>query len=179
VFSFRFEGGRLTPAAQPFASAREGAGPRGAVFHPGAPLAYLVNELDSTIATYGFDAQTGALTPLHIVSTLPPTFTGNSRASGIAIDRAGRVLYASNRGHDSIAVFRLDPQTGFPSFVNAPSTLGRTPRFFTLSPDGKLLFALNEDSDTVVAFDVDASTGELGAARTVASCGSPVCMVFA
>ena len=179
VFSFRFDSGRLTPAAQPFAATRAGAGPRNAVFHPCAPFAYVVNELDNTVTTYRFDALSGALTPLHVVPTLPPNFTGDSRASGIAIDADGRTLYASNRGHDSIAVFRIDAATGLPAFIDAPATAGRTPRFFTLSPSGRVLHALNEDSDTIVAFDVDASSGALRAPRPVASCGSPVCMVFA
>lgn len=178
VFSFRFEGGELRPAAVPFASAREGAGPRSAVFHPTLPLAYVVNELDSTLTTYRFDATTGALEPLHIVPTLPASFTGNSRAAGIAIDAAGASIYTSNRGHDSIAIFRLDRDSGLPQFVDAEPTLGKTPRFFTLSPDGRLLFALNEDSDSIVAFDVD-TDGSLRAPRQVADCGSPVCMIFA
>ncbi|WP_418320097.1 lactonase family protein [Piscinibacter sakaiensis] len=177
IFSFRFDAGRLTPAATPFVQAREGAGPRNAVVHPSLPLAYVVNELDSTLTTYRFDAQMGALEALHLITTLPPTFTGNSRAAGIAIDGAGRCLYTSNRGHDSIAAFRLDRQSGLPRFVEAQPTLGRTPRFFTLTPDGRMLYALNEDSDTIVAFDVDDS-GKLAAPRVVADCGSPVCMVF-
>lgn len=177
VFSYRFEGGVLTPAIAPFVRAREGAGPRSAVFHPGKALAYVVNELDSTLTTYRFDAASGELAPLHIVPTLPPTFTGNSRAAGIAIDAAGRCVYTSNRGADSIAMFRLDAETGLPVFVEAVPTLGRTPRFFTLSPDGRLLFALNEDSDTIVVFDVDRD-GRLAAPRQVATCGSPVCMIF-
>ncbi len=177
VFSYRFEGGALTAAAT-FAQAREGAGPRGAAFHPGKALAYVINELDSTLTTYRFDSGTGELVPLHIVPTLPPTFIGNSRAAGIAIDAAGQRLYASNRGADSIATFRLDGDTGLPTFVDAVPTLGRTPRFFTLSPNGRLLFVLNEDSDTIVALDVDRDGG-LVAPRQVAACGSPVCMVFA
>jgi 6-phosphogluconolactonase (cycloisomerase 2 family) len=176
VFSYRFEGGELRPAATPFAQARAGAGPRSAVFHPRLPLAYVVNELDSTLTTHHFDADTGELRPLHVIPTLPPNFTGNSRAAGIAIDSAGRKLYTSNRGHDSIASFRLDGG-GLPAFVAAQPTLGRTPRFLTLSPDGRLLFALNEDSDTIVAFDVQADA-RLAAPRQVAICGSPVCMVF-
>jgi 6-phosphogluconolactonase len=177
VFSYRFERGALQPAATPFATAREGAGPRSAVFHPQRPMAYVVNELDSTLTSYRFDPDTGALTPLHVLPTLPPTFTGNSRAAGIAIDAAGRCLYASNRGHNSIAMYRLDADTGLPQFIGAELTGGRTPRFVTLSPDGRVLFALNEDSDTIVAFTVDDS-GRLLAPRQVAACGSPVCMVF-
>ena len=177
VFSFRFEGGALRPADAPFAQARAGAGPRSAVFHPHKAMSYVLNELDSTLTSYRFDAASGALTALHIVPTLPPGFTGNSRAAGVAVDAAGRCLYASNRGHDSIATSRLDPDTGLPAFVDAQATLGRTPRFLTLARDGRLLFALNEDSDTIVAFDVDLE-GRLAAPRRVAACASPVCMVF-
>lgn len=178
VFSLRFDAGRLQPAATPYVQAREGAGPRSLVFHPSRPFAYVANELDSTVTTYRFDAETGALTALHVLPTLPPTFTGNSRAAGICIDAAGRTLYVSNRGHDSIAVFRIDADTGLPTFVAAPSSGGRTPRDFTLSPDGRLLYALNEDSDSIVTFTVDPSDGSLAATGAVVACGSPVCMVF-
>ena len=177
VFSYRFEGGALSPAASAFAQTREGAGPRSAVFHPDKALAYVVNELDSTLTTYRFNSDVGELLPLHVIPTLPPTFTGNSRAAGIVIDAEGRCVYASNRGHDSIAAFHLDSRTGLPVFAGAQATLGRTPRFLTLSPNGRLLFALNEDSDAIVAFDIDGS-GALAAPREVAACGSPVCMVF-
>lgn len=177
VFSYRFEGGSLVPAVEPFVKAREGAGPRSAVFHPRMALAYVVNELDSTLTTYAFDASTGSLRPLHLIPTLPPTYTGNSRAAGIAIDVSGQTLYISNRGHDSVAVFRLDAGNGLPAFVDAVPTMGRTPRFFTLSPDGRHLYALNEDSDSIVVFDVGADA-TLSRPRTVAHCGSPVCMVF-
>jgi 6-phosphogluconolactonase len=178
VFGFRIDGGELRPAAPPFVQAREGAGPRSLVFHPGRPLAYVVNELDSTVTTCAFDAETGALQPLQIVPTLPARFTGNSRAAGITIDAAGRTLYASNRGHDSIAVFRIDAHTGLLDFVAAEGSGGRTPRFITLSPDGRVLYALNEDSDNIVTFEVDAASGGLRAAGPITACGSPVCMVF-
>lgn len=176
VFSYRFEGGELQPAATPFATSREGAGPRSAVFHPRLPLVYVTNELDSTLMTCRFDAASGEILPLHIVPTLPPTFVGHSRAAGIAIDADGRHVYTSNRGHDSIAMFELNAESGLPAFGAAVATLGRTPRFFTLSPDGRLLYALNEDSDTIVAFDI--IDGRLTRPREVAACGSPVCMVF-
>lgn len=176
VFSFRFERGRLHSASS--VAAREGAGPRTLVFHPGKPLAYVLNELDSTVTSYRFDAATGALQPVQLQPTLPASFTGNSRASGLAIDRSGRRLYASNRGHDSVTLFQLNPHDGLPAFVDAVPTLGRTPRFFTLSPDERRLFALNEDSDSICVFDVDPASGALSAPRIAADCGSPVCMVF-
>lgn len=178
VFSFRFEGGVLQPASAPFVVTREGAGPRHLAFHPRRPLAYVVNELDSTVTSYRYRPETGALEPLQILSTLPPSFTGNSRAAGIMVDREGRTLYASNRGHDSIAVFRIDEADGLLAFAGADPSLGRTPRFFTLSPDGRLLYALNEETDSIITFRVDRSTGGLTATGQSVKAGSPVSMVF-
>jgi 6-phosphogluconolactonase len=178
IFSFRFADGRLVPAEQPWVDAREGAGPRHVAFHPRLAFVYCVNELDSTVTTYRFDAATGGLQPLQILSTLPETFTGNSRAAEIEVSADGRFVYASNRGFDSIAVFAVDASSGLLSFVAAEPTGGRTPRFFALAPGGARLYALNEDSDTIVRFAVDRATGRLEREGDGVRCGSPVCMVF-
>ena len=178
VFSYRFDAGRLLPAALPFVTTREGAGPRHLAFHPALPVVYVINELDSTLTTYRLDQQAGALEPLQRLSSLPETFTGNSRAAGIMVDAAGRTVYASNRGHDSIAVFRVDPNTGLLTFSGADPTGGRTPRFFTLAPDGRFLYALNEDSDTIVPMRVDGRSGRLSPSGIAVASGSPVCLVF-
>ncbi|HEX7889742.1 MAG TPA: lactonase family protein [Ramlibacter sp.] len=177
VFSFRFDAGRLVPAAQPWAQAREGAGPRNLAFHPVLPVGYVLNELDSTLATCGFDAESGALQPRHLLTTLPATFTGHSRGAQLQVDPSGRFLHASNRGHDSIALFTLDAQ-GTPAFVEAFSSGGRTPRFIALGPVGDVLYALNEDSDRIAVLPRDPASGRLGAPRQELPCGSPVCMVF-
>jgi 6-phosphogluconolactonase len=178
VFTFRFDQGRLTPGAVPFVTTRETAGPRHVSFHPKASLAYVVNELDSTVTAYRVTPATGALAPFQIVSALPESFTGNSRASELQIDAEGRFLYASNRGYDSVAVFRIDPATGHLTFIEAEPTQGKTPRFITPSPDGRFMFALNEDSDTIVTLAIDASTGKLKPTGASVTSGSPVCMVF-
>jgi 6-phosphogluconolactonase len=179
VFSFAFEQGRLRPAALAFAATREGAGPRHAAFHPALAVVYGINELDSSLTSYRFDTVTGELSPWHVLPTLPALYTGNSRAAGIQVDASGRHLYASNRGHDSVAIFSLASQTGQPLFLGTVPSAGRTPRSFALSPGGRHLYALNEDSHNIIAFDVDASTGMLSGPRQAAACGSPVCMVFA
>lgn len=120
----------------------------------------------------------GALALLQLLSALPDSFTGNSRASEIEIDRAGRTLYASNRGHDSIAMFRIEPRSGRLSFLGAEPAQGRTPRFFALSPNGRWLYVLNEDSDRIVQFAVDQATGRLSPTGHQVSCSSPVCLLF-
>lgn len=178
VFCFHFEAGRLRPTAQASVPTRESAGPRHIAFHPREPFAYVVNELDSTVTAYRLDPASGALAPLQLLSALPDSYTGNSRASEIEIDRAGRTLYASNRGHDSIAVFRIESGSGRLSFLGAEPSQGRTPRFFALSPDGRWLYVLNEDSDRIVLFAVDPATGRLSPAGHSVVCGSPVCLVF-
>ena len=178
VFTFRFADGRLAPADPAFVTARETSGPRHIAFDPKGRYAYCVNELDSTVTTYRYNGDTGALTPLQIVSCLPDTFTGNSRASEIEVDKSGRYVYASNRGYDSIAVLAIDQDTGHLRFVHAEPTQGKTPRFMTATPDGRYMYALNEDSDSIVAFSVDQASGRLKPTGFSVQSGSPVCMVF-
>jgi 6-phosphogluconolactonase len=178
VFCFHFENGQLLPAEPASVATRESAGPRHLAFHPQEPFAYVVNELDSTVTACRFSVATGALEPIQILSALPDSFIADSRASGIEIDRSGRTLYASNRGHDSIAIFRIEPGSGRLTFLGAESSMGRTPRFFRLSPDGRFLFALNEDSDNIVTFGVHEATGLLSPTGLSVRCGSPACMVF-
>jgi 6-phosphogluconolactonase len=178
IFIFRFEAGRLVAALVPHVDTRETAGPRHLVFHPGAPFAYVVNELDSSVTAYRADLESGGLEAFQILSTLPDSFTGNSRAAGIQMDARGRFLYASNRGFDSIAVFSIDPDSGAMRFLGAQPTHGKTPRFITPAPDGRFMFALNEDGDSIVSFPIDPGTGLLGAPVATAGSGSPVCMVF-
>lgn len=178
VFSLPFRNGRLDESALRSELAREMAGPRNAVFHPDNRRVYVVNELDSTVTRYDFDADSGALAPRQVLTTLEATFTGRSRAAGIAIDARGSRLYVSNRGADTIAVFDLDGD-GAMAPSGSVACGGRTPRFFTLSPDGATLYVLNEDSDTIVPFAVDAATGMPRPLGWTFACGSPVCMVFA
>lgn len=178
VFSYRFDNGKLFAADQAFVESRESAGPRHLALHPDAPYAYVINELDSTVTTYAFNADDGSLQPLQVLPTLPCTYTGNSRASEIEVDRSGRFVYASNRGYDSIAVFAIDQGTGLLSPVEFMPTDGKTPRFFALTPNGRFLFALNEDSDTIISMAVDPQKGVLSKTGFTVDTGSPVCMVF-
>jgi 6-phosphogluconolactonase len=178
VFVFRFDSGRLTPADQAFAQAREGAGPRHLAFHPSQPWVYVINELDSTVTAYTFDAESGALQPFQVLSALADSFTCNSRASEIEVDRAGHRLYASNRGEDSIAVFDIDATTGRIALRQTAPSAGKTPRFFTQHPTRPWLYVLNEDNDTIVRFCMGASDGMLSDPGGIWKTGSPVCMVF-
>jgi 6-phosphogluconolactonase (cycloisomerase 2 family) len=180
VFAFRVDAstGKLVPATPPSVPARPGAGPRHAGFHPTGPFAYVLNELDSTLTTYRFDADTGALEPRQTVGTLPPAFTGPNTTSEIAVAPSGRFVYASNRGHDSVAIFAVEPGTGTLSPVRWEPTQGKTPRFIGLDPAGAMLYAANQDSDTIVAFGVDRQAGTLTPTGQIVAVGSPSTIVF-
>lgn len=180
VFVYRLDtaSGKLVANDPPAVKTRPGAGPRHVDFHPSQPYAYVINELDSTITTYRFDAERGDLKPLQVISTLPPDFTGNNTTSEIAVAPSGRFVYGSNRGHHSIAIFTVDPTSGALAPVGWEPSRGLTPRFFALDPTGTFLYAANQDSDTIVTFRVDQPTGKLLATGQVIKTGSPSTFVF-
>jgi 6-phosphogluconolactonase (cycloisomerase 2 family) len=179
LFVFRIDGttGRLVPADPPFTKTRSGAGPRHIAFHPRLPYAWVINELDSTVAAYRFKA-TGALEPIQIVPSLPSTYTGDNTGAAIVVSPSGRFVYASNRGHNSVAIFRIDEATGMLSPVGWELTKGSTPRFICLNPAGTRLFAANQRSDSIVEFSIDQTTGALTATGQVIAANTPVCIVF-
>jgi 6-phosphogluconolactonase (cycloisomerase 2 family) len=157
---------------------RESAGPRHAAFHPEAALIYVANELDSTVTTLSFDAETGGLACVGHVSTLPPEYSGSNRVAGIVVHPSGRMLYVSNRGHDSVACVPLDADGHAGTPVAFAPALGNCPRFIALTPDGRRLLVANELSHTIVSRALDAATLLPQSEATVIDTGSPVCVVF-
>jgi 6-phosphogluconolactonase (cycloisomerase 2 family) len=181
VFVFRFDAtaGRLTPTEQGSVQSRPGAGPRHLMFHPKLPIVWVLNELDSTTATYTWDAETGALKPIQVITTLPTDFTGYSTTAEIAVTPDGRFVYCSNRGHDSVAIYKADAKSGLLSPVGWQPSQGAGPRFIGLDPAGRFLHAANEQGDTVVTFRVDAGSGKLTPTGQVIKNASPATIVFA
>lgn len=173
IFVFRFEGGRITPTTQGFATARPGAAPRHSAFHPRMPVLYVNNELDSTVTVFGWDPETGELTEQQVVSTIGEAREGRNTTAEIAVRPDGRFLYISNRGRDTIAQFRIDQHSGRLTFVTEVPTGGSTPRFFTLDSSGTVLYAANQGSDTITAFEIDPEHGSLSSWGVVAQVGSP------
>lgn len=180
VFVYRFDArnGSLIPNDPPAASVKPGAGPRQLAFHPRGRFAYVINELDSTITAFAYDAKRGALEELHTVPTLPDRFDGNSTCAEIEVHPSGKFLYGSNRGHDSIAIFAIDPKSGRLTSAGHQSTQGRTPRHFGIDPAGKWLLAGNQGSDNIVVFSIDPKSGALKPTGQTVEVGSPVCVVF-
>jgi 6-phosphogluconolactonase len=178
IYRFDAAKGTLAPNDPPFAAVKPGSGPRHFTFHPSGRFAYAINELASTVTAFSYDAARGALSELQTVSTLPGGFLGDSTTAEVQVDAAGRFLYGSNRGHDSIAVFAIDAATGTLTPVEHVSTRGRTPRNFGIDPTGGYLFAANQDSGNVAILRIDAQTGRLTATGKVLEVGSPVSVKF-
>lgn len=173
-FSLDGETGKLKEVSR--VSCRDTSGPRHIAFNPLKPLAYVLNELDSTLSTYRLDDANGELEPIDIISLLPREFTGNNRASEIAVSTDGSYVYASNRGHDTIAVLKVSAD-GRLDTQSWSSTKGATPRFFALDPREKYLYVANEDSDTIVQFE-RLQSGDLQSTDQAIATGSPTSIVF-
>jgi 6-phosphogluconolactonase len=180
VMIYRLDPAKATLTANdpPSASTPPGSGPRHLAFHPNGRLAYVICELTSIIAAFSYDRSRGSFQQIQTVSTLPPDFTGRTSTAEIEVHPNGRFLYGSNRGHDTIAVFAVDPSKGTLSLVEHVPTQGKTPRNFKIDPSGNFLFAANQDSDTVVGFRIDPSTGKLTPTGQVLQVGAPVCVEF-
>jgi 6-phosphogluconolactonase (cycloisomerase 2 family) len=177
VFRFDDARGKLVACDPPFVKARYGAIPRHIAFHPHAPYAYVINEMDSTVNAYRWDTDRGTLEPFQRVPTTPSTYVGDNTGAEIAITPSGKFVYASNRGHDSIAIFAVQSD-GTLEPIGWEPTHGRKPRFFGPDPHWSHLYAANENSHTIVVFRVDHATGKLTPTGQVIETGSPSCVVF-
>jgi 6-phosphogluconolactonase len=168
----------ITANDPPFVTVPPGSGPRHFAFHPKGKFAYSVNEMKSSVTAFAYDKKKGALTNLQTTANLPQDFTGVSNAAEIDIDPAGKYLYASNRGHDSITVYKIDAGKGTLTLVERVPTQGKTPRGFKIDPTGHYLIAGNQDSNSVVVFKRDPATGRLTPTGVTANVGSPVNIEF-
>lgn len=180
VFIYRLSpaSGALTPNEPPFGTTAAGAGPRHFKLHPNGKFGYVINELNSTITAFSHDQKTGALKEIQAVSTVPGDFHGTNNPAELMIHRSGRFLYGSNRGHDSLVICSIDPETGKLTVVGHQSTLGKNPRNFVIDPSGRFLLAANQDTDNIVVYKIDQKTGLLTATGEQAEVSMPVCLVF-
>lgn len=178
IFRFDSRGGKLTPNSTPWVQLKPGAGPRHFTFHPSGNYAYVINELHATVTAFTHDPTSGKLNQLQTVPTLPPGFTAANTSADIHISPDGRFLYCSNRGHDSIAAFKINQRSGELTFVTHESTRGNAPRNFAIDPTGAFLLVANQKSDNIVVFRRDRNTGRLSATEHAAEVPSPVCLKF-
>ena len=178
VYALDAESGILTPNSIPSVSTAPGAGPRHFTFHPEGGYAFVINELDSTMTVFSYNATNGSLEARGTVSTLPADFDGTSYCADIHVHPNGRFVYGSNRGHDSIFIASFDLSTGMLKPVGHESTQGSTPRNFTLDPTGQFLLVANQRSDNIVIYDVDQESGLLAPTGQVVETPTPVCLKF-
>lgn len=154
-------GGTLERQPQPAFQAKAGAGPRHLTFHPNQRFAYGMNELDGTISALLYHQEKGSFTEIETVSALPTGYAGEVSGADIHVSPDGRFLYASNRGHNSIGVFKIEEANGKLTLVQHVPTHGNWPRNFTMTPSGKLLLVANQRSNNITTFHVNRQTGHL------------------
>jgi len=181
VFIYRIDPATATldPNYPSFAVVPPGSGPRHSKFTVDGRFYYVANEMGGTVCVYSCDPSNGALTLLQTVPTLPADFTALNTVAEIRISPNQKFVYASNRGHDSIAVFARDLDQGTLTRVEIVPCGGKHPRNYALSPDGHWLLCANRDTDNVVVFRVDPATGRLTPTGAEAKVGHPVCVLFA
>ena len=171
---------RISPEAglEPLPSIRleSGSGPRHLVFGHDGRVAYILNELTSSIAIAARDGEGWSI--VAYVPCVPSADRERSIAAAIRLAPSARFLYASNRGHDSIAVFAVDPSSGRLAFVQHVATGGATPRDFAIDPSGRLLVVANQDSDSLISFWIDPSTGRLDATGHTLRLARPACVLM-
>jgi 6-phosphogluconolactonase len=177
TFRFNAEIAALEPTRPGAVTMAAGAGPRHFAFHRSGGFGYALCELDSTVTGFLCDTSAGSLQPLSTFSTLPGDFHGENIAAEIAIDAAGRYLYCSNRGADTIAVYRVGAD-GIAEIIQHAPAMGRTPRHFAIDPSGLWLLVANQDSDCVAVFRRDPDSGRLEPTGRSLPVPSPACLVF-
>jgi len=170
--------GTLQRADPPEVVCAPGSGPRHMAFHPDGKHLFLVHELNNTVTAFDYAPGSGTLTARQTASILPADWRGISSAADIQVSPDGRFLYASNRGHDSLAVFAIDCDQGALEAREFVPVRGRWPRQFRLTPDGRFLLAANQESDTITVFAIDPTGGGLSPVGDPFPVPAPVCLTF-
>ena len=178
IYRYDDASGKLQPHEPPCVAVAPGAGPRHFAFHPSGRFAYVVNEMGNTVTSFAYEAEAGQLKAFQSVSTLPDGWDGENTTAEIRVHPSGRFVYASNRGHDSIAGFAVDDASGSLTGLGQTPTQGKVPRNFNISPDGRFLLAANQETNTVVAFRINTDTGALEPTGGKADVATPVCVLF-
>ena len=180
VLSYRLDPdkGALISNDPPFTGVTRGSGPRHFAFHPNGRAAYTLSEMGSLVTVFAYDRADGTLKELQTISTLPKDFNGSNNSAELEVHPNGRFLYASNRGHDSIAVFAIDPNVNTLALVEHVPTGGKIPRNFAIDPTGAYLLAANQNTNNMVLFRIDQKTGRLTSTGQTIETPSPVCIVF-
>ena len=175
-FAINLADGKLNPAKKPFAEVKPGAGPRHLTFDPKGNFVYLAEELTSSVATFSYNKETGALSLLQdLVASLPADFSGANTSADIHTDASGKYLFMSNRGHQSLAIYTID-SNGRITFKHSEPTQGEKPRNFLVDPKNEYVFVAHQDTDNVVVFKWDAKKGKLTSTGVQVKVPSAICL---
>lgn len=178
IYRFDNKKGTITPNDPPFAKVPPGSGPRHFSFHPNGKFAYAINELGNTVSVMKYNADKGELTPIQNITTLPEDFKKTSHTAEVVVHPSGKFLYGSNRGHNSIAMFKVNSRTGKLTSLGQQAKGIDTPRNFNIDPTGKWLIVCNQGSDDIVVFRINQKTGNLEPTDVRAEVSRPVCVRF-
>ena len=182
IVCYRLErdSGHLVEQPEGGARVEPGAGPRHVALGRDGQHVYCVNEMRLTVSVFDYDARNGRMRPIQTVSTLPPevSATESDTAAAIVVHPSGEFLYASNRGHDSIAIFGIDQASGTLTPLGHALSGGRTPRDINIDPTGALLLAANQDGDAIATFRIDPRSGALEPSGSVLHVPKPVRVLF-
>ncbi|MAM18617.1 MAG: lactonase family protein [Christiangramia sp.] len=177
IYDFDVQEGKLSPHFQPFVELPKGSGPRHLSFAKNGSFAYSANELNSSVSIFEV-SNDGSLNLIQTLSSLPKDFSRKNSGADIHMHPNGKFLYASNRGHNSIAIFRIDAETGKLSPIDYVPIAGETPRNFAISPYGKFLYAASQDTGNITSYKIDEETGKLKIFPEIFPVKTPVCIEF-
>ena len=178
IYKLDVEKGTIAANDPAFAKVKPGAGPRHFAFGADGRYAYVINELHGTVTAFTYEPVSGTLSEIQSITTLPDDFAGSSSCAEVRVHPSGRFLYGSNRGHDSIAVYRIDRAKGTLTFVEHERAGIKTPRNFNIDPTGKFCLVANQGGNSVVVFRINQKTGALEPTGNKISIGRPVCIQF-
>lgn len=178
LFTIDHKNGQLIPTDQAFLKIQDGAGPRHLVWSENGKFCYVINELDNTVNVIAYNKTSKTFESIQVISTLPTDYTGESYCADIRLHPNGQFLYGSNRGHDSIVLYKVDATTGKLTFLSTESTKGTYPRNFRIDSQGKFLYAANQNSRNITSYAIDATTGQLNFTGFDFKIGTPVCIEF-
>jgi 6-phosphogluconolactonase len=182
VFIYKLDAaaGTLTPNSPAYGEVPAGGGPRHFAFHPNGKFAYANNEMTLTVTGFSYDANKGALKAIETLSTLPPGVSVDPKFSTAetAVHPSGKFVYVSNRGHDTIACYKVDESTGKLTFIECAPTIAQTPRNFGIDATGKWLISGGQSSNNAAVFSVDTGTGKIKPTGQVVEVGAPVCVRY-
>ncbi len=168
---------KLTPNKPPSARAPAGAGPRHLTFHPTGKRVYVINELLNSVTAFDWDADAGTLKEKQTISTLPDDFKGTSHCADVKVTPDGRYLYGTNRGHDSIAAYRIG-EDGRLTLVAIEPSRGKGPQNLAITADGRWLLCANMPGDNVAVFQIDPRSGKLMSAGEPVAQPGPSCIML-